>query len=371
MGVFARRIVRGRVTQTTQPNGSITHGEQLTLAMSGWTALGVQQTDLIAAGDPSTRLSNWPGNDRPAWIVETPYVYNNNPSNKGGIVPAGGMMIDGFLVPAGTYVVQFRDFSDQQIVLEGDCDGQYPPFAGLMLRGCRWRGASENVGLISENGMTCGGKVWVHYCDLGGLGSQPAQYCEVAIKQNGNPTQTFRNYISYVTTGIQTVGIPGMAILENYIERLTTFNTDGPHLNGITFNGSDTCAQVERNHIVVQTPEDNGSGKAVGQTDCISFFQDFGAFPGTGQNSDSTYGYRVLDNYIGGTGYCFYAGMNAGQPATSVQNMYVTGNKITTVSWPNGGQYGSIAAVPSWGSYGNVNSNNTWADGASAGQSAF
>lgn len=360
--------MRGKTTQTVSSGGEITHGEQLTTAMTGWSALGASIGDLTAAGDPSTRLSNWPGNSLPAWIVETPYVYNNESSNKGGIVPTGGMTIDGFFVPAGTYVVQFRDFSGQQIVLEGDCDGAYPPFAGLMLRGCRWRGDSSSVGFISENGMTCGGKVWVHYCDLGGLGSQPAQYCEVAIKQNGNPTQTFRNHISYVTTGIQTVGIPGMAILENYIERLTTFNTDGPHLNGITFNGGDTCARVERNHIVIQTPEDNGSGKAVGQTDCLSFFQDFGYYPGTGQNDDGTYGYRVINNYVGGTGYCFYGGTGS---QGSVSNMQFIGNKVTTASYTNGGSYGPMAYEPTWGSSGNVNSNNTWADGANAGQAAF
>lgn len=371
MSGFARRIMRGKSISTEPVVGEITHGEQLTTAMTGWAALGVSQSNLTAAGDTSKRVSNWPGNEWPTWIIQTPYVYNNNPANKGGVVPTGGMMIDGFMVPAGTYVVQFRDFSGGQIVVEGDVNGAYPPFAGLMLRGCRWRGASASVGLISENGFSNGGKLWVHYCDLGGLGSQSAQYCEVAVKAYLNPVQTYRNYISYVTTGIQTVGIPGTNIFENYIERLTTFNTDGPHLNGMTFNGGDTCARIERNHIVVQTPEDNGSGKAVGQTDCISFFQDFGAFPGTGQNNDGTYGYRVINNYIGGTGYCFYAGMNAGQPATSVQNMYVTGNKVTTASWPNGGAYGSIAAVPTWGSYGNTNSNNTWADGPNAGQTAF
>jgi hypothetical protein len=366
---YSRRLQRAAPIDVVPT--SITHGEQLTKAMTGWTALGATQANLTPAGDPSARLSNWPGNSLPAWIVTTPYVYNNNPSNKGGIVPAGGMLIDGFTVPAGTYVVQFRDFSGQQIVVEGDVNGQYPPFAGLMLRGCKWRGPSSYVGLVSENGVSSGGKFWFHYCDLGGLSSQPADYCEIPIKILNSPAQTYRNYISYATTGIQTVGLPGTNILENYIERLTTFNTDGPHLNGVTFNGGDTCARVERNHIVVQTPEDNGSGKAVGQTDCISFFQDFGAFPGTGQNDDGTYGYRVINNYIGGTGYCFYAGMNTGQPATSVQNMYVTGNKVTTASWPSGGQYGPIAAIPSWGIYGNVNSNNTWADGPSSGQSAF
>lgn len=369
MSVFARRAVRG-ATAPAIPNGgggSVTHGEQLTKAMTGFTPLGVTSANLTAV-DTSNRVSNWPGNTWPSWIINSPYVYNNNPSNKGGVVPAGGMMIDGFMVPAGTYVVQFLDFSGGQIVVEGDVNGAYPPFAGLMIRGCKWRGPSSNVGMISENGMSCGGKIWIHYCDLGGLGSQPADYSEIPLKISNTNAQSYRNYISYATTGIQFVGIPGTNIIENYIERLTTFNTNGPHINGITFNGGDSCARVERNHIVAQTPEDNGSGKGVDQTDCISFFQDFGFYPGNGTNDDATTGYRVIDNYVGGTGYCFYGG-TGGQG--SVTNMQFIGNKITTSSWPNGGFYGPMAANPVWGSNGNVNTNNTWADGPNAGLAAF
>ena len=363
----------GKATPASGGTGAITHGEELTMAHVGpWTLQGVSKGSesllTITSTQMDDRLSNWPGTPHPSWIPNQPYIYSNSASNHGGIVPAGGLTIDGFFVPAGTYVAQFYDFSASSLVVEGDCNGAYPPFAGLLLRGCRWRTASPYVGLISENGASSGGKFWVHHCDLGGLGSQPVQYCEIPIKTANSPTQTYRNYISYATTGIQTVGFPGTNVLENYIERLTTFNTDGPHLNGVTFNGGDTCGRVERNRIVVQTPEDNGSGKAVGQTDCISFFQDFGAYPGTGQNDDGSYGYRVINNYVGGTGYCFYAG-TGGQGAVS--NMYMSGNTVTTTYWQDGGFYGPCAAQPTWGSNGNTSSNNTWADGPNAGQTAF
>lgn len=352
---------------------TITHGEELLMTDVGpWALQGVAKGSenllTVPAAQFSDRLSNWPGTSHPRWIPNQPYVYNNDPSNHGGIVPAGGMTIDGSFVPAGTYVVQFCDLSNGQLVVEGDCNGAYPSFWGLIVRGCRWRSPSAYVGFLNENGMNSGGKFWINFCDMGGLGSQPADFCEIPIKISGVPTRTYRNYLSYCTTAIQTVGHPGTAVLENYIERLTTFNTNGPHINGLTFNGGDTCARVERNRIVVQTPEDNGSGKAVDQTDCISFFQDFGYYPGTGANDDGTVGYRVINNYVGGTGYCIYAGAG---PQGSVSNMYVVGNKITTVSFPNGGTFGPIAATPPWGSNGNVNSNNTWADGPNAGSAAF
>lgn len=70
---------------------------------------------------------------------------------------------------------------------------------------------------------------------------------------------------------------------------------------------------------------------------------------------------------MGGTGYCMYAGKNAGSPADSVNSMVMTGNKVTTQYYPNGGSYGALAAYPVWGTLGNVWSNNTWADGPNVG----
>ena len=365
MSHFARRL---QLSTTLVSSGAITHGEQLTVAKTGYEALGITRASLPQAGDPSARVSNYPGNTMPDWLLPTPCVHNNDPSNKGGVVPTGGLMIDGFMVPAGTYVVQFLDFSDQQVIVEGTLGGQYGTFAGIMFRGCRWRCASSYVGMVNENGTNPGGKIWFHYCDMGGVGSQTADYCEIPIKINNTPSQVYRCHLSYCTTAAQCVGFPGTNIIENYIERLTTFNTNGPHINGISINGGDTCYRVERNRIVAQSTEDNGSGKIVDQTDCIAFFQDFGSYPGSGTNDDGTVGYRVINNYLGGTGYCLYAG--AGTIGT-VNNMQVIGNKITTVSFPNGGTFGPLAAEPNWGSNGNVKSNNTWADGPNAGQAAF
>ena len=49
--------------------------------------------------------------------------YNNDPNNHGGIVPAGGATIDGFTVPAGTWVAQFNDFGNDSILINGNNQG--------------------------------------------------------------------------------------------------------------------------------------------------------------------------------------------------------------------------------------------------------
>ncbi len=367
--------MRGNQTSASGGGGlrTITHGDQLLVSDVGpWALQGVAKGSEILSTISSggERISTWPTDGKPSWIPSTPYVYNNDPNNHGGIVPTGGLTIDGEFVPAGAWVVQFRNFTDSLIVT-GDNGGTSPAWYGVVFRGCRWRMASPSVGMINNNGQSSpGGKIWVLFGDMGGLSSQTADYCEIPIKII-SAAITKRNYLSYCTTAVQNSGGPGVKVIENYIERLTTFNTVGPHINGVSVNGGDECYQVERNHIIAQTPEDNGSGKPVDQTDCIAFFQDFGDYQGTGQNDDGTYGYRVINNYIGGTGYCIYAGMNSGQTATSVHNMYIAGNRVTTQWWPDGGSFGPCAAQPVWGSYGNVTSNNTWADGPNAGQIAF
>ena len=367
MSAFTRRLQKvSRTTAVTSPvGGEITHGDQLTIADTAHLALGVSSGQLLSQTTPGRGYFR--GDTPFEFVPNQTYVYNDDPTNKGGIVPAGGMTIDGYAIPAGTYVAQFQTFSSDFYVSGTN---------NLLFRGCRMRGPSVAPGYWNTAaGWT--GKLFIMYCDLGGLGAQNADYNEVAIKiSSGSGGVVYRNHISYTTTGIQ-INTNNYDLTENYIEKLTYYYGPNPppgestdkHLNGITLNGGEACIRILRNHIVAVNPDE--AGRTINQTDCISFFQDFGTFPGTGQNSDGTYGYRVLDNYIGGTGYCFYAGMNTGQPATSVQNMYVTGNKVTTSIYSTGGSFGAIAAIPTWGSYGNVNSNNTWADGANAGSAAF
>ncbi len=341
---------------------SVAHGDLLTRAHTSLAGLGLDSTALSYTSVPT----------RGYWRFDTPdefaptstYTYNNTASNKGGVVPAGGLTIDGYTIPAGTRVVQFRDFSGGDFFASGG--------TSFLFRGCRFRGTNRAPGYFNCSSFT--GKFYLGYCDLGGLGAADAQYNEVPVKiSSAAGGIIYRNRISYTTTGLQ-INVGGFDVIENHISDLAYFYGPNPppgestdkHLNGITLNGSESCIRVLRNNITLPTPD--GAGRQINQTDAISFFQDFGTFPGSGTNSDGTLGYRVLDNYVGGGGVCIYAGRNAGKAATTVSNMVMTGNKVTTQWWPNGGAVGPLTAQPTWGTQGNTWSGNTWADGPNAGQ---
>jgi len=352
------RIVKGVL------NGTISHGSQLTTSMVGPASLGVAVTALRSTRTGGSNIGT--GGSMPSWIPNAPYVYNNDPSNHGGIVPAGGLTIDGFSVPAGAWVSQFNDFGNDSLFIVGNNGGSTASFPGIVFRGCRWRGPAKAPGYLNTRSGSHT-NIWVLFSDAGGLGPADSQYNEVPFSI-GDDTSTaifYRNYISYTTTALQP-NVRSAQIIENFIEKITLYyngaappgESTGKHLNGISFNGGTPAALVVRNKILLQSPDD--AGRTINQTDAISFFQDFGSFPGTGSNLDASIGYQVKDNYLGGGGYTVYAGMNAGKPSSSVQNMVLTGNVITTQWWPRGGSFGPIAAEPAWGSFGNLKSNNTF-----------
>jgi hypothetical protein len=363
------------ITSPQWPNTGLTHGSQLTASMVGPAVLGVTTAQLRAVDASGSRIGTWPSDPRPSWIPTTPYVYNNDPANHGGVVPAGGMLIDGFQVPAGAWVAQFNDFGNSGVIINGDNNGASPSFPGIVFRGNRWRNTTGAPGNLNfyQNSHT---KAWILFNDAGGLGAADAQYNEVPFSTNDGTSDTifFRNYISYTTTGIQP-GNRSSQIIENLVEKITFFYGEaGPpgeggakHLNGISLNGGQSNVLVLRNKSLLQSPDD--AGRTVQQTDALAFFQDAGAFPGTGTNLDGSVGYLVKDNYFGGGGYTIYAGLNPGKASSSVQHMVLSGNKVTTQWWPNGGSFGVLSAEPAWGSFGNSCTNTTWADGARAGQS--
>lgn len=350
---------------------TITHGSQLTTSMVGPGGLGVSISQLRKTSANGQRISTWPTDGLPSWIPNAPYIYNNDPSNHGGIVPAGGMTIDGFAVPGGTWVAQFDDFGNEPIIIAGNNNGSTPDLPGIVFRGCRWRGAITAPGYLNlYSGSNIA--VFVLYSDAGGLGAADSQYNEIPFKLTDSTSSSvfFRNYISYTSTAFQPQ-TKGPQIVENYIEKITLFygesgppSESGPkHLNGISLNGGQANALILRNKVLLQTPDD--AGHTIAQTDAIYFKQEPGTFPGTGINSDGSRGYLVKDNYLGGGGFVIYAGWDAsyGAPTSgSLQNMVITGNKITNQWWPNGGFYGFIAKEPQWGTYGNVKSNNTIAE---------
>jgi hypothetical protein len=347
---------------------TLRHGAELTRSMVGPAGLGISTGQLRRTAVRGERVSTWPTDGLPSWIPAAPYVYNNDPNNHGGVVPAGGLRIDGFAVPAGTWVAQFDDFANESIIIAGDNGGTTAQLPGIVFRGCRWRGAVTAPGYLNVYSASHT-TIWLLYSEAGGLGPADQQYNEIPFKLADASSESFyyRNYLSYTTTAIQP-GSRGPQIIENYIEKITLYyddrpppgETTGKHLNGISLNGGQTHALILRNKVLLQSPDD--AGRSIGQTDCIAFFQDDGALPGTGKNSDGSAGYQVRDNFVGGGGYSFYAGMNPGQGPASVQRMVLVGNQVTNQWWPQGGSYGPLAAEPVWGAYGNLKSGNTFAE---------
>lgn len=356
------------------PNTGLTHGSQLTPAMVGYGALGVTQSQLVADGVPSPD-SFWRitvGMPRPPFIPAGNYVYNNNASNHGGTVPSGGMLIDGFSVPAGTWVCQFTDFQNTFYV-----EGTSGP--GFVFRGCRFRGASRAPGWFNIVASPAPAtSFWLHYSDFGGLGFLDAQYDEspLTMSYTSGTATLFRNYISLTSTGMNATDT-NCTVVENLIEHIVFFYGDagpplesGPkHLNGIQWLGSPTNALVVRNKIVLENPDLNG--REVNQTDAIMFNNSTGALLGTGTNIDGSTGYVVKDNWLGGGGYAEYGGLENGIPAQAA-NFKVTGNKFQTIgTWPLSGKFGPITNEPVWGSFGNIATNNRYGDGPNIGQLAF
>lgn len=368
LSIASPRVVRPSFAQILQfsgvpsptPSGQITNGIQLTQSMTGPTAL------LGTSGYPGNLRTlalpvrgYWRGDTPSEFIPAGAYVYNNSPSNFGGVT-SGPMIIDGYPVPSGTQVCQFSDFSAGDFFMS---DG-----TNFFFRGCRGRGPNTAPGYFNTAAGAASANYWFTFNDLGGLGSASADFAEVPIKiTNAASFTCYRNFISLCTTCIQN-NVNNCEVTENFCAQLTNFGGSS-HLNGFTMNGGNSNVLYRRNNVVIW--KFDSSGRQVIDTDCFSMFQDFGVFSGTGVNADGSTGYKIDNNYFGGTGYCVYEGKNAGSPSNSVNNMIATNNLITTSSYPTGGFNGPVAAEPSYGMLGNAANNNRWADGASAGQLAW
>ena len=303
------------------------------------------------------------------------YVYNNLKTNVGGIVPAGGAVIDGFQVDAGTYVWQFLDLSYIDLALH-----QGGP--SVVFRGCRCRQNGSAPGIF-DCGIGYTGKIMISYCDFGGLGAPADQIQEVPVKiDNCGGILIYRSYFSYFTTGVQPIAPADpngqRDTIENYLEKITRLG--GDHLDGQQVNGDQANLRYLRNYSVAQKYDDNGT--IVSDTGCFSMFQDTANgqptyYLGGGINPlDGTVGYRVTHNYVGGNGYCFY--LNSG-PAPG-NDLYFANNLITTSIYPigytadgeqgyGGGYDGPVDSAPVWNQAGNYQENNLWADGPTAGTS--
>lgn len=365
---------------------AVGHGAELVIENTGpWALQGVAKgSETLANKTPGG--SYWRFDNPDEFAPTGTYVYNNNTTNHGGVVPAGGMTIDGYSVPAGTRVVQFYNFTSGDFYAQGTS-------LKVLFRGCRFRWAvgCDGTGLFNDNGATASQQIMVHFCDIG-LNTKDPTSGEglMHLKFLGGANhRVLRNYMTNGSTFLQP-GVSGTEIIENWIdEAIYTYGELGPsgagdflHLNGCSSEGGLQVLHILRNHILYPSPDGStgggltaagqtgygtqpgqtgyGSGSAPGrkvpQTDCIALFTS----NGTQWLSTDV---QVRDNLIGGAGYCLYAESSAGQQT----NLKITGNKVSTKWWTNGGQEGGPV---SWGNgspiVNGVNgcelSNNTWYD---------
>ena len=159
-------------------------------------ALVIDGSQEFASGGICT---NWAG--APASAGAAPaYVYNNNPSNLGGIVPSGGMVIDGFAVPGNAYVFQFMDVSWNGVSIAATA-------RDMVFRGCRGRGTTvPATGFFNPGAALYAGQIFFMYCDVGGSGSGsdgPAAGCIKMLNCGG--FTAYRCYLSDAATMLQPV----------------------------------------------------------------------------------------------------------------------------------------------------------------------
>lgn len=358
------------------PIGNVTHGEQLTFAHVGpWSLQGVPKgaEKLVTLNPAGTRLSLHPNWGRPSYIPSTDYVYDNNPANLGGIVPASvpnpanaaqkGLMIDGYFVPAGTWVVQFRDFTDG-VVIEGNYGGAGGSWPGVLFRGCRMRGNWGAPGWMNMNAVSNGGIVWVTYSDAGGTAYVPPNVCESIFESKGLGNDKFyaiRNYLSIASTLVFLRNTGDMAIENVGREVIPYYGDDTYHLNGIANGGGEGATMWLRNNLDFD-PKPGASPYYKPQNDVIQMAADGGPYLGTGQNYDGTPGYQIRDNYLAGAANVLQLGVDKSNTASDVRNVVVTGNKFSTKWFQNSGDTGISYKNPTWNSYGNAWNSNTWAD---------
>jgi len=385
--------------------GPVPHGQDLTPMLVGpWALQGVPQgsetmnTSLTVPprgfwrfDTPSEFIpaGTWPANANDA----NPSILND-PSLIGGTVGASPVLIDGYMIPAGTSIAQFRVFPDNGS--DGFCDFfAQGTSLKVLFRGCRFRSqyGLGGSGLFNDNASTSAQQIMLHYCDLGMTSLDPPTLADgnMIVKNLGGLNHRYlRNYWTKSGTFLQP-NTQGVVIAENWIdEYIYTYGeagTDGNgpdastlHLNGSSSEGGLTSIQILRNRITAPSPDGatgstgfaaaqigygtqpsqlgygagSNPGRLVLQTDNIALFSSNGQ-PNQGASPSAI---QVKDNYLGGSGYCLYAGNALG----NCTNVIVTGNRVTTQWWVNGGNFGPVTDVPAWGSNGNYQADNLWAD---------
>lgn len=381
-------------------NRAVTHGDQLTVNDVGPWAL-----QEVPKGTET--LSSLTGPGRGYWRFDTPDEFSSstawpsdaNDSNPSilndttlheGTVTGSPVTIDGYSIPVGTRIVQFRDFPDGYDFYAQGTNLQ------VLFRGCRFRSATGygQTGVFNDNTAAATQRIYMHYCDLGTTTKDVANGStgHVIVRFLGGANhRILRNHHTNSSTFYQP-NTQGCVFVENWINEFVFtygesgtsggFGSDVYHNNGISSEGGLTSITIQRNRILAPSPDGatgggltaagqpgygtqsgqtgygagSNPGRVVGQTDCIALFTTNGL-----ANAGTSPGSILIDsNYLGGTGVPLYAGNGDGAHPGS--NIWVTNNKFTTQWWENGGQFGAITDTPTWGSNGNAQSNNVWAD---------
>ncbi len=394
---IATRTARHWNTGAPGYNRAVTHGEDLLVTDVGpWALQEVPQGDEVLAAMTGPGRGYWRFDAAAEFTSDTAWPSDANDSNPSvlndpdlheGKVTGSPVTIDGYVIPVGTYICQFREFPD---LYDFYCQGTSLP---ILFRGCRFRFSQglSGAGLFNDNTATSAQHILLHYCDLGlttkdiPAGTSGLMHVKFL---GGSDHRVHRCYHSNSATFFQP-NTQGCVFTENLFESLIFYYGEaGPdgafgsatyHLNGISSEGGISSITIARNRIDIASPDGStgstgttagqpgygtqsgqtgyGSGtnpgRVTGQTDCIALFST------NGLGNLGTDGSILIDsNYLAGTGVCIYAGNSLGT-ATGV---HLLDNKISTRYWTNGGQFGAITDVPTWGANGNVQSGNVWAD---------
>lgn len=333
--------------------------------------------------DEFSSSSAWPSNANDT----NPSILNDTTLHS-GTVTGSPVTIDGYSIPVGTRIVQFRDFPDGfDFLAQGTS-------LKVLFRGCRfrWTNGVGGSGVFNDNTSTSSQQIMLHFCDIGLQSLDPpnGSECLMHLKFLGGLNhRMLRNYHTRSATFMQP-NTQGCEITECYVDEYIygygesgTSGSGGSsilHLNGISCEGGLTSIKILRNHILCPSPDTStgstgtsagaigygtqsgqtgyGNGTAPGrkttQTDCIALFSS----NGLSNIGDGVTGLQIKDNYCGGSGYVFYIANNKGD----CQNVVFTGNRATTKWWTNGGGNGVATDIPTWGSGGNVQNDNLWAD---------
>jgi hypothetical protein len=378
------------VSPTLNTPYAVTHGADLTVSNVGpWALQNVPQGSevlLNVAGPVSHEdvVTTFPGfNAPPSWMSSQPYVYNNHPSNHGGIL-AADTRIDGWLVPAGTWIAQFMDFGDQGLSIQGDAAGSGTAWPGVMFRGCRMRATpSLAPGFFNQNVQRNDGLTWFNFCDAGGLAAFPSSQtpgapqfaCESVYQDQGlgPPDRTYmiRCYLSYAVTFIQAAN-SGDAMIECYMDNnILWFDPNGPnagyyHYNTYDIPGGQNCNLFLRNHMSL-SPQPPGQPWYGPGTVSYQMAADGGTYLGTGTNIDGSTGFQARDNYLGGCVFTLHLGFDKGNTQADITGVNFSGNKFTTYWFETIGSSDIAYHVCTFGSFGNTWTNNTYADDYGAG----